>query len=268
MNSLDKIEQIIIENTNKSERLVQGIWAVDCLFNPSNNRRIFDYKFIVSQSIDQGCAYSTNLEYSREYLRNYVGKDFTENYVEDIAMRVSLFDSVFWKVSKPQKYVEKIMTGSSSEKLKWRTSIVLEEARRLLKNLEDKKIVNVGVVGDFIKAFSEVGAHVVGTDFDQAIVGKSVFGNTNIIHGSDTLKEIADADLAVVTGMTITTQTIDSIIECCQKNNVKLIVFAETGANLAGYYVDKGVDVYLAEHFPFYIFNGTSIIDVCYPSID
>lgn len=267
MNSISEIEQIIRERTDRTDRILRGIWGVDCFFNPSNNGRVFDYKFIVSQTKGQGCAYSTNLEYKREYFYNYIGRDFLEEKIDDLAMKVSLLDSVFGLVSKTKNYVEKTINASSNEKLRWRTSIVLEEARKLLGNLNDKKIVNVGVVGDFIKSFTEAGAIVVGTDFDESIIGKPIFGNISIIHGSNTLKEIANSDLAIVTGMTITTQTIDEIIDCCQKNNVKLIVFAETGANLAGYYVNKGVDVFLAEHFPFYIFNGVSVIDVCYPEL-
>ncbi len=265
MNSMKEIEQIICERTNKSDRILRGIWGVDCFFNPSNNGRVFDYKFIVSQTKGQGCAYSTNLEYQRECFCSYIGKDFLEKNIDDFAMKVSLFDSVFGLISKPKNCVEKIMNAPSDKKLKWRTSIVLEEAKKLLGNLNGKRIVNVGVVGDFIKSFAEKGALVVGTDFDESIIGKQIFGNISIIHGSNTLNEIANSDLAIVTGMTITTQTIDEIIDCCQKNNVKLIVFAETGANIAGYYINRGVDVFLAEHFPFYIFNGVSVIDVCYP---
>lgn len=265
MNSIKEIQQIIGERTNKSDRVLRGIWGGDCIFNPSNNGRVFDYKFIVSQTEGQGCAYSSNLEYQRKYFYSYIGKDFLEENIEDLAMKVSLLDSVFGLVSKPKNYVEKTINATSNEKLKWRTSIVLEEAKKLLGDLNGKKIVNVGVVGDFIKSFAETGALVVGTDFDESIIGKRIFGDISIVHGSNTLNEIANSNLAIVTGMTITTQTIDEIIDCCQTNNVKLIVFAETGANLAGYYINNGVDVFLAEHFPFYIFNGQSVIDVCYP---
>lgn len=266
MESLKEIEKDIIKKTSKSERIVHGIWGVDCFFNPANNGRVFDYKFLVTQTTGQGCAYSMNLDYSREYLRKYIGKDFTDCSIDDIAIRVALFDSIYWNVLKPEKYIEKSMKGTSDEKLKWRTNIIIDEAKKLLGDLKDKRIVNVGVVGDILKSFSEEGSSVIGTDFDTEIVGSLLFGKINVVHGSNTLREIANSDLAIVTGMTITTQTIDDIIECCKENNVKLIVFAETGANLAGYYVNNGVDVYISEQFPFYIFNGISLIDICYPN--
>ena len=141
---------------------------------------------------------------------------------------------------------------------------MVKEATRLLGDIQGRKIVNVGVVGDILLRFNELGANIIGADFDESIVGMATFDGIPIINGKNTLDEICNADLAIVTGMTITTGTIDDIINCCKENNVKLMIFAETGANLASYYLEHGVDVYLSEYFPFYIFNGTSIIDVCY----
>lgn len=266
-NSLYEIENYIGQNTNKEERIIRGLWSVDCFFNPANNGRVFDYKFIISQTVGQGCAYSSRYDYPREFFYPYMGKDFLECDCNDIAMKVSLFDSVFWNAMPPKNYVRLEQTGSSNEKLKWRTSIIVEEAKALLGGLKNKNVVNVGVVGDFLKAFQNEGAFVIGTDFDKEITGKKMFGSVDIIDGSKTIDIISKSDIAIVTGMTIATLTIDNIIKCCHDNNVKLIVFAETGANLAGYYINNGVDVYLSEHFPFYIFNGYSMIDVCYPSI-
>ncbi|MDR1665251.1 MAG: hypothetical protein LBR83_10100 [Clostridiales bacterium] len=146
--------------------------------------------------------------------------------------------------------------------MRWRSTLILREAERLLGSVKGKSIVNVGVVGDILTLFRENGAHIVGTDFDPEIVGKKMFGTVEIVDGAKTLDMIAASDLCIVTGMTITTRTIDDIIDCCRRYNVKMIVFAETGANLGGYYAANGVDAYLGEVFPFYIFNGPSRIDV------
>ena len=87
-----------------------------------------------------------------------------------------------------------------------------------------------------------------------------MFHDVEIYHGDRTLPLLEDADLAIVTGMTITTQTIDSILEVCRTHNTKVILFAETGANLGSYYLQEGADVFLGETYPFYIFNGQSEI--------
>lgn len=262
MNSLKEIEKHIFELTSEKDRQIQGLWSVDCLYNPSNNGRVFDYKFLISQTLGQGCSYSINRNYSNDLLKEYIEHDFLGLKIDDLALRVSLFDSIYGELFPVRNKKQLSLTTNSTDKLKWRTQIIVEEAKRLLGNINNKKIVNVGVVGDILLTFQELGAYVIGTDFDSSIIGNNTF-NIPIRSGEDTLEILKNSDLAVVTGMTIATATIDDILETCLHNNVKTIVFAETGANLADYYLKHGVDVYLSEHFPFYIFNGDSIIDVC-----
>jgi len=176
---------------------------------------------------------------------------------------VSLLDSLYGAL-RPAKN-KKLLTlrADSLTKMRWRTQIVYDEALRLLGGKKDRTVVNVGVVGDFLRKFRDGGFDVMGTDFDEEITGDEAFGGIPVVDGSRTLEAVAKADLAVITGMTVTTDTIDGILACCRENGVKTIVFAETGPNLAGYYVEHGADVYLSERFPFYIFHGTSEIEVC-----
>ena len=263
MNSLYEIEKQILNSTTSSDRIVKGIWSVDCLYNPAGNGRIFDYKFLVSQTIGQGAAYSIHNNYPRDLLKNIVGMDFTELSIEDIALKTCLLDSLYGIVCPADKKQRMVFNGSSFEKLQWRTNIIVNEAKRLIGSLNGKRIVNVGVVGDILRGFSEEKADVVGTDYDESLVGSKFFGKVPIFDGSNTPSIVKGSDLAVVTGMTITSGTIDEILKVARESNVKIIVFAETGANLAGYYLKNGVHSYLSECFPFYIFNGQSIIDVC-----
>lgn len=264
MNSIEAIEEQILVHTTKKDREIRGLWGIDCLYNPINNGRVFDYKFLVSQSLGQGCAYSTNYNYPRSVLKQYVGHDFSEFSIDDIALKVCFLDSLYG-VLFPAKNKKRLVSETNSiGKMKWRTQIIINEAKRLLGNIQNKRVVNVGVVGDILYAFQKEGAKITGTDFDASIVGTTLFENIPILDGSNTIDKVSDSDLAIITGMTITSCTIDDILKCCIKNNVKTIVFAETGASLASYYLRQGVNVYLSELFPFYIFNGTSIIDVCY----
>ncbi|MCL2462410.1 MAG: DUF364 domain-containing protein [Defluviitaleaceae bacterium] len=262
--SLDIIEKKILDNTRPQDREVLGIWGIDCFFNPRGNGRVFDYKILLTQTAGQGCAYSERCDYAREFLRQYVGKDFADCGITDTALKVSLLDSLCGNVFPAKNKKTLTMDSDSQTKMKWRSQIIYGEATRLLGGKKDRLIVNVGVVGDIMRKFSNEGFSVVGTDFDPEIIGRTAFDGIEVVDGRNTLEAVAKADLAVITGMTVTTSTIDGIIDCCRKNNVKTIVFAETAPNMAGYYVENGIDVYLSEHFPFYIFNGQSAIDVCY----
>ena len=127
---------------------------------------------------------------------------------------------------------------------------------------ESPRILNVGVLGNLIKGLADKGYSVVATDLEDGIIGTSVHG-TRIDHGSRTYHHIADADVAVITGMTLTTDAMGDIIETCKTQGTKIVIFAETGANFGEEYcATLGVDSVVSELFPFYIFQGVSTIEV------
>ena len=264
MGSIDHIESNILEMSSAEDRVVKGIWNVDCLYNPANNGRVFDLNFLVSQTIGQGCAYNPNSKCEKSELIGLIGHDFINHLVTDFALKVSLLDSLYGTYFPPKSKRTETNHHDSYTKLKWRTQLIYDESLRLVGKKKNINVINIGVVGDILSKFHNNGFNIIGSDFDKTIIGSNSFKDIKIINGSDTLSILKEMDLAIITGMTITTNTIDEILYCCRNNNVKTIVFAETGANLASYYLSNGVDVYLSEYFPFYIYNGTTVIDVCY----
>lgn len=263
MKSLDELETLLKTKCSLDERIITGIWSTDCLYNPPMNGRVFKYKFIIVQTgCGQGCAYYTDQSYDPEYLENFIGQDCLNDKIKDIALKVACLDSLAGRVSYGLKFKELELNGNSYCKLHARTDLILEEAFNLLGDLHNRKVINIGVVGDIIKGLLNAGCDVIGSDYDNAIIGKKLFNKAEIFSGNRTLELLKGVDLAIVTGMTITTHTIDAIIDKCKECNVKLIVYAETGANMGQYYVKRGVNVYLGEMYPFYIFNGISTIVV------
>ncbi|MCL2664541.1 MAG: DUF364 domain-containing protein [Defluviitaleaceae bacterium] len=262
MDSLQNIKDEIEKKTNPGDRLIKGIWSIDCLYNPAGNGRIFNYKILLTQTSGLGCAYSTHTDYPVGMLESYIGRDILDIKITDVPMLVSMYDSCYAGACEVKPAYTAEAGGVSEKKMRWRSEIIIAEAKRILGNLKGKRVVNVGVVGDIIRVFQESGADVCGTDFDAAIVGKRMFDAVDVYDGKDTLGLVKEANLCVVTGMTVATRTIDAIIEHCNQCGSKIIMFAETGANLGGYYSAHGVDVYLGETFPFYIFNGRSEISV------
>lgn len=260
MTAIDEIKNRVYKTTQPDDRRIKGIWDVDCLYNPKDNGRVFNYNFIISQTIGQGCAYSTKKNDGIGYI-NIMGKDFLDVDIKDPALLVSMLDSIYGCFYCLEPTKSETINADSETKMQWRTNIIYKEAVRLLGDLRDKKILNVGVVGDIIKKFVHEDCEITGTDFDKTIIGQKMFGRAEIYDGDKTLDLISRNDLAIVTGMTITTQTIDDIIRCCKESNTKIIIYAETGANLSQYFIELGVDSFISEIFPFYIFNGVSTIN-------
>jgi hypothetical protein len=263
---LDKIRESI-RNSNISEEqlIIRGLWSVDCLFKPNVKERTFNYKFIVAQTIGQGCAYSMVTNYNVKYLESLMGKNYLDLKLEDTALEVAILDAIYSTLQRePDRVVE--LNGNSVDKAEDRAKVVAEEVIRLIdnKNLKNKKplILNVGVVGNIIKELVDKDIDVIGADFDKEIVGKKLFGKAEVVYGDRTLEMVKKCDVAVITGMTLTTNTLDEIIDTARSHNTKLVMFAETGSNLGDFYVQNGVDCVVGEPFPFYIFQGKNAINI------
>jgi uncharacterized protein (DUF4213/DUF364 family) len=76
--------------------------------------------------------------------------------------------------------------------------------------------------------------------------GKKLFGEAEVFYGKHTLDLVKQSDVAIVTGMTLTTEILDEIIKVAKENDTKVIIFAETGAHLGEFYLNAGADVVIS----------------------
>lgn len=240
--------------------MIRGLWKVDLAFKPNVHERTFRYAFLVSQTVGQGSCYCDKELVIDEEL---IGKDAREVIAERDCYSISLLDSLYASIPKNPYRVHEIR-GTSIEKASLRNQILMDEVVSVLDTVkaDNPKVLNVGVLGNLIRGLADKGYSVVATDLEERIVGTSIHG-TRIDHGSKTFHHIAESDVAVITGMTLTTDAMGDIIEICKEKNTKIVVFAETGANFGEEYCTTlGVDSVVSELFPFYIFQGVSTIEI------
>lgn len=242
--------------------IIRGLWKVDLAFKPNPDERTFRYNFLVAQTVGQGSCYcDKNLEVNDGLL----GRDAREIISEMSCYEIALLDSIYASIPRtPARVFE--LRGNSVEKAVSRGVIIVEEVEGLLQRMGrrpgETTVVNVGVVGNLIKALKGKGYNVIATDLDEALIGKSIHGVT-VESGSRNFRHIADSDLAVITGMTLTTDALNDIVHVCQDSGTRLVMFAETGANFGEEYCRTiGVDVVVSEPFPFYIFQGVTRIEI------
>jgi len=241
--------------------LIRGLWKTDLLFNPNPDERTFKHTYLLAQTVGQGCCYCAE-ETCMDH--TILGSDAREVVQTRSSSAIAVLDSLFATIPRTPQEVHEVR-GNSIEKTGARNSILLKETERLLAGggKGDKaRIVNVGVVGDLLRKLKGEYPNVMATDFDEVIVGMSMHGVT-IEHGSRTAELVRESDVAIVTGMTLATCTLEKIIEAARSNGAKLLIFAETGANFGEEYCQTlGIDAVVSEPFPFYIFQGTSRIEV------
>jgi hypothetical protein len=240
--------------------LVRGLWKIELLFKPTVHERAFSYTVLLAQTMGQGCCYS---DPDHALDADLLGRDARDFIGGRGCTSIALLDSIYASIPKdPTESHE--LRGNSVAKTQTRNSILVTEAERLIGSCPGKDIhlVNVGVVGDLIRKLKDKGYSVFATDLEEGLVGRDLHG-VRVEHGSKTLEYVRCCDVAIVTGMTLSTHTLDEIFAAAQENDTRILLFAETGANFAEEYCCTiGIDTVVSEPFPFYIFQGVSTIEV------
>jgi hypothetical protein len=242
--------------------LIRGIWKVDLAFRPNIHERTFRYWFLVSQTVGQGSCYCDK---ELEIDESLIGRDAREIISERDCYSISVLDSIYASIPRnPYKVYE--IKGNSIEKTLKRNAILQEEVEHVIGQAAPKgdkpTVLNVGVLGNLIKGLTEKDYSVIATDLDEKIIGKPVHG-VIIEHGSNTYRHLKNADVAVITGMTLTTDAVGDIVGLCREYRTRVVMFAETGANFGEEYCRTiGIDAVVSEPFPFYIFQGVTTIEI------
>lgn len=240
--------------------LVRGIWKVELAFRPNPAERTFKYTFWLAMTRGQGCCYCTGDD---QRGRELVGHDVRELVKEKTCISIAALDSLYASLErKPAASYQ--LVGNPIEKTDARTEIILHESERLVSGICGRKprVVNVGLVGNIVRDLVARGYDVRASDMERDTVGTSVHG-VLVEDGTRTYDLVRESDLAIVTGMTIATDSLELILAEAHKSGTKVLVFAETGANFGEEYCrTMGVDAVVSELFPFYIFQGTSTIEV------
>jgi hypothetical protein len=240
---------------------LRGLWKLDLLYKPSIMERLFSYVVVLSQCLGQGCCYT---EENPVLDKNLVGKDARQIVSESESIKLSVLDAIYSVlIGKPAK--SHYITGASFQKSRKRARIVASEVVSLLEESKLKhdypRVLNIGAVGSFVAEFRQRGFEISVTDKSKDEIGRTLSGVKVESHRQNR-RLIEESDVAVVTGMTLSTGTLERIVEDSRKHHTKLVMFAETGANFAQEYCNYGIDVVVSEPFPFYIFSGPSTIRI------
>jgi hypothetical protein len=261
--TIDNIRDWVQVKNKKRTVRIDGLWQIKCLFQPSVNERVFDYQILVAQTVSQGACYHDEEQTFGNILEKLVGENYngepTGNKSIDIALLDSLASSFNIKPS-----LALTINGQHSEKSKNRADIILNEVH-LLKSTGFKrkiKVCNIGVVSTIIQKLLIAGFDVSASDNEIGMIGKKIFDKVHIQSGAETLNLVANSDIAIVTGMAISTDTLSNIVTVAKQNKTKVILFAETGSGFAPFYINNGIDCVVSEPFPFYTFDGETQIKI------
>ncbi len=245
---------------------IRGAWNTSYAIELAHTSSRLHLHYVVIQTIAQGCCYYEPAIEAPGLSDSLLGVDAVASDLGGGAWQIAALDAVYAELCRaPDDRIS--LDGSNIDKAGARAAIVQEEVERLLERatqpVSQAKVVNVGVVGDFLASLQGCNdITLTASDYYQRIVGRDVSGVT-IQHGSMTAHLVADADVAIVTGMTLATGTLDEIFAVARENGTAIILFAQTGAHFAEAYLELGAATVLAEPLPFYLSgDGVSMIDI------
>jgi len=135
-----------------------------------------------------------------------------------------------------------------------RSRIFADEAERVLrrkgtKNLKGSKprVVVVGATAGIIDALIRRGFEVSAADLSPEVVGKEI-GGVRVCDGKvANAPLIKDADLAIITGMTLSNRTLPGLMKLAKQHNTSTIIWAITGKNFGYYYTEHGADCVISD---------------------
>ena len=242
---------------------IEGSWLLNLNYQPFIGERLFEYDVALVQVKATGAAYSAYDSLKKSDLNSLVGNDARKMITDEYTpVNIALLDAMFASLS-PKADEEFLISGD--DKASQRADIICNEVQNMCRKKqlpECPKVVNVGAIGCIIEKLSNQNMIVTASDLDENIIGKELCG-VMISDGIHTDKMVAEADLAVITGMTISNGSLPAILEVARKNNTKVMMVSETGSGFGRAYCDLfDIDVVVSEPYPFYIFKCYSEIKI------
>ena len=242
---------------------IEGSWLLHLNYQPFAKERLFQYDVALVQVQATGAAYAARDGIHKSELDSMVGKDAREMLKDEYCpVNIALLDAMYGSIH-PKSNQDFLISGN--DKASQRADIICSEVQNMIKGnlIPDRpKVVNVGAIGCIIDKLKQQQMDVTASDLDPGLIGHELSG-VKIVDGVHTEEMVAESDLAVVTGMTISNGSLPNILDIAKANDTKLMIVAETGAGLGRAYCDLfDIDVVISEPYPFYIFKCHSQISI------
>jgi hypothetical protein len=238
-----------------------ALWAVSFLVQPAPGERKTGYPMRIAQTENYGTAVGLSvlpdpdLELLGQDARHVLSNGLCRGYVE----RTAVVDSVIGHVSRPADR-HLTLDGSSHAKYVARAGLFADEAAALLRRASLKgprpHVLVIGATVGIIGALVGRGFAVSATDLWPEAVGHEL-GGVRVRSGKTAnARLMRDADLAIITGMTLSNRTLPGLMALANRHSTATMIWAVTGRNFGDYYTRHGVDCVISDPSPFLLLPG------------
>ena len=239
---------------------VRGQWIVDPTFQPSSAERTFSTPFLIVHVERQGCAYFSRDALDDARAEPLVGRTVLECLGMAQYARVAVTDAAYAGLEGVPKPAETVVVdGTVTEKARIRAELATRETLR--SSPQGGRAALVGYSGEIAACLRANGFEVLAYDLDPEVISpevESIKGPVN--DGSDFFE--TEADVVVATGMTLVTETFAAVSDHCARTGADLVMYCQTAANLGPMLLAHGATAVVAEHVPFYNWEGQSRVSL------
>lgn len=182
--------------------------------------------------------------------------------------RTALVDLVMGHVSRSADR-SVCLDGTLATKYEARSEIFAYEAEEVLrrKRMKNRRRTRphalvIGATAGIIGALVKRGFRVSATDMSPDVLGLRL-GGVKVESGRDAnAQRMKEADVAIITGMTLPNRTLASLIELAREHNTSTMVWAISGRNCGHYYTEHGVDCVISDPSPFLLLPGPATVAI------
>jgi hypothetical protein len=248
-----------------------AFWHIDLVRQHVAGERNTRYVMKLAQSVKYGIACAPGRlrpnvhadlmgQDAREVLRNGTSLDDVD--------RAALIDLVIGHVPAPGTR-EITLDQAPAAKYAARSRIFADEAEWILRHKgapglkgRNPRVLVIGATAGMIGALMACGTDVCASDMSPDIIGRNL-GGVIVQSGLSANPRLMKAvDLAIITGLTFTNQTLPSLMRLARKHNTSTMIWAITGRNLGPYYTENGVDCVVSDPSPFLTLPGAQTVAI------
>lgn len=262
---LDRLREIALVRSKEHPddlHLIRGLWRVDHRCRPNRRERLLNYTFVMAQTEHQGCCYADfgamDIDACADRLIN---QDARSADPGNTTVAIALLDAVYAAFGDKPDLVHTI-DGPIGTKAVRRAELVADEVLAQLDACAGRRVVNVGVIGNFVSELQRRQVDVVASDYDPVLLRDGING-VPVVTGDRSPELVERADVALVCGETITNGSLDEVLEAARGGGTRVIIYAVTGAHFAREYCQSfGVHAVISEPQPQYLFQGPTRLGV------
>jgi len=248
-----------------------ALWYVNFVRQPVPGERKTRYTMKVAQSENYGISAGLtpvlpdpDPDLVGQDTRQILKKKLCRDYVE----RTALVDLVIRSVSRSADQ-QITLDDAPDAKYAARARIFADEAEALLLRKGAKhhkgptpQVLVIGATAGIISELVRRGFEVSATDLWPEAVGKEL-GGVRVWSGkTGNARLMKEADLAIVTGMTLANRTLSGLMTLAKKHNASTMIWAITGRNFGDYYTQHGVDCVISDPSPFLLLPGPATMAI------